>query len=136
MTTRKTAANPQRAPRATAATATPLPQPPAKRRGAQPGNRNAQTHGGYVAPEAPAITIEDAIAQLVECQQRITRALDEDALDPQTTLHAFGIMSSNTSRLGRLLRDQRALSGAAADGISGAIAQALDELSTELGIPL
>jgi hypothetical protein len=34
------------------------------------------------------------------------------------------------------MRDQRALSGAAADGISGAIAQALDELSTHMGVEL
>ncbi len=35
------------------------------------------------------------------------------------------------SRLGRLLRDRRALSGDAADGISDAIAKALDELGSE-----
>ena len=39
-------------------------------------------------------------------------------------------------RVARLLRDQRALSGAAADGIAGAIATALDELTSELGVKL
>jgi len=38
--------------------------------------------------------------------------------------------------IARLLRDNRALSGKAADGISGAIAQALDELGTQWGYPL
>jgi hypothetical protein len=38
--------------------------------------------------------------------------------------------------IARLLRDKRALSGKAADGISGAIAQALDEMGTEYGLPL
>ena len=32
--------------------------------------------------------------------------------------------------------DQRALSGAASDGIAGAIGQALDELATEWGVEL
>jgi hypothetical protein len=45
----------------------------------------------------------------------------------------FQIHGLNASRIGRLLRDQRALSGEATDGIAGAIAQALDELATELG---
>ena len=48
----------------------------------------------------------------------------------------LSIHGANASRLGRLLRDRRALSGDAADGMSGAIAQALDELSTELGMDL
>jgi hypothetical protein len=50
--------------------------------------------------------------------------------------HLLQIHGQNASRLGRLLRDRRALSGDAADGISGAIAQALDELSSELGTDL
>lgn len=41
-----------------------------------------------------------------------------------------------TKAVAALLRDERALSGEAADGIAGAIAQALDELSTELGLEL
>jgi hypothetical protein len=50
--------------------------------------------------------------------------------------HLLRIHGQNASRLGRLLRDRRALSGDAADGISGAVAQALDELSNELGVEL
>ena len=38
--------------------------------------------------------------------------------------------------IGRLLRDKRALSGEAADGLAGAISQAIDELSVEWGIDL
>ncbi len=48
----------------------------------------------------------------------------------------LALHGQNASRIGRLLRDKRALSGASADGILGAIGQALDELSTELGVPL
>jgi hypothetical protein len=50
--------------------------------------------------------------------------------------HLLALHSQNAARLGRLLRDQRALSGEAADGLSNAITQALDELATEWGIDL
>jgi hypothetical protein len=48
----------------------------------------------------------------------------------------FSLHGQNASRLGRLLRDQRALSGQAADGLLDAIGKALDEISTELGVTL
>jgi hypothetical protein len=41
-----------------------------------------------------------------------------------------------TSRLGRLLRDQQALSGKAADDILDALAKALEAVRTELGVDL
>jgi hypothetical protein len=49
-------------------------------------------------------------------------------------LAALSLAGART--VARLLRDKRALSGEAADGIAGAISQAIDELSTEWGIPL
>jgi len=45
-------------------------------------------------------------------------------------------LARGTGRVARLLRDKRALSGDAADGIAGAIAAALDELTSELGLEL
>ncbi len=48
-------------------------------------------------------------------------------------IRLFELYTQASSRLSRLLRDRRALSGEAADGIAGAIAQAMDELGTELG---
>ena len=42
------------------------------------------------------------------------------------------IYAQSCSRLGRLLRDRRALSGDAANGISAAVGTVLDELGTEL----
>jgi hypothetical protein len=106
--------------------------------GAPPGNTNALTHGFYAAPDAPPATIEEVIQDLAHKQQflseYITRNLEKISIEQLARL--IKIHGQNASRLGRLLRDQRALSGEAADGISGAIAQALDELSTELGVPL
>jgi hypothetical protein len=109
--------------------------------GAPPGNQNAVTHGLYAAPEEPPATIEGIIADLARKQAALSVYIDglltaEADLDLDDVARLLKIHGMNASRLGRLLRDQRALSGDAADGIAGAIAQALDELSTELGVEL
>lgn len=85
--------------------------------------------------------IECIIDDLAEKQERlsemINRCLDGEA---QSTLgdqaKLFALHGQNASRLGRLLRDRRALKGEASDGIAGAIAQAIDELGNELGSDL
>ena len=43
-------------------------------------------------------------------------------------------LTAGTGRVASLLRDQRALNGKAADGLAAAVAQAIDELSSELGV--
>jgi hypothetical protein len=84
-----------------------------------------------------AATIADVVADLTTKQARLSALIDAaDDDDTGNLAKLFSIYSQTASRIGRLLRDQRALSGEAADGISGAIAQALDELSSELGTPL
>jgi hypothetical protein len=84
-----------------------------------------------------AVTIADILADLIDKQARLTELIDAaDPDDVRTLVRLFSLHAQNASRMGRLLRDQRALSGQAADGIAGAIAQALDELSSELGLPL
>jgi hypothetical protein len=89
------------------------------------------------AAHPPAVTIADVLIDLAEKQARLGELINAVAPDDvQTLIKLFSLHAQNASRLGRLLRDQRALSGAAADGIAGAIAQALDELSTELGTEL
>ncbi len=106
-----------------------------KQIGAPAGNKNAEKHGFYAAPDKPLATIEDVIADLFAKQATISAYIDAnisdigvEALTGLLTLHA-----QTSSRLGKLLRDKHALSGDAADGISGALAQALAELGTELG---
>lgn len=106
--------------------------------GAPPNNANARTHGLYAAK--PGIrTIADVIDDLAQTQA-ILSALIEEHIEGEPDLDALVTLlrlhGQNASRLGRLLRDQRALSGEAADGIAGAIAQALDELGSELGVDL
>jgi len=84
-----------------------------------------------------AATLAETLDALIERETRLGELIDAaDPDDLPTLIKLFSLHAQIASRIGRLLRDQRALGGQAADGIAGAIAQALDELSNELGIPL
>ena len=109
--------------------------------GAPSGNHNARTHGFYVDEVAPLPEqddIPDSIAEVIHDlavkQARLSKIINgkPNSSDIHVLARLLQLHAQTASRLGRLLRDQRALSGEAADGISAAIAQALDELSTEL----
>jgi len=58
---------------------------------------------------------------------------EENQRDPRKTLE---LVAKGVNQLVSVLKARRALSGEAADGLAAAFAQALDELSTELGIEL
>ncbi len=94
----------------------------------------------YVELETHGPGIDEIIADLAAKQQRLSAYLDDlldsDQATPAEVARLLALHAQTASRLGRLLRDRRALSGEAADGIAGAIAQALDELSSELGVEL
>lgn len=112
-----------------------------RKRGAQPGNASATRHHYYASPLKKLETIEDVITDAQLRQAQLSAIIDhamkhpnEHDLDGLTKL--FALHGQNASRLGRLLRDRRALTGEAADGIAGAISAALDELATELGVEL
>ena len=60
----------------------------------------------------------------------------DSARDLADLAKLLAIHGQNASRLGRLLRDKRALSGESADGLLSALGTALDEIATELGITL
>lgn len=110
---------------------------PKRRRGAPRGNTNRRTHGQYAQP-AQMETIDDVIADALRRQTELSTYIDAHHADMNVTelLHLFGVHGQNASRLGRLLRDARALSGASADGLLDAIGKALDEIGTEIGTPL
>lgn len=110
-----------------------------RRQGAPIGNTNARTHGFYLPSSThPPYTIDEIIADLSSKQRLLSQHIDQltDDADLPALVTLFRLHAQTASRLSRLLRDQRALSGLASDGISGAIAQALDELSTELATSL
>ena len=81
----------------------------------------------------------EALEQEIRATRRILWLL-LDRLDenPEPGLQELAriapLMLKTTRTVAHLLRDQRALSGATAEGISGAIGQALDELAVEWGI--
>jgi len=109
--------------------------------GARRGSQKALPYGALARADLPEdCTIDAIIDNLYQQQMRIDALIRDAAADEAASIGELArllrIHGQNASRLGRLLRDRRALTGDAADGISGAIAQALDELSNELGTPL
>jgi hypothetical protein len=131
--------------------------------GAPEGNTNALKHGYYAACPAgpdhgggnqqPALSsskgganvpehcsIEAIIGMLYHKQVALDDYIDHilatGSHSIQELIHLLRIHGQNASRLGRLLRDRRALSDEPSDALSAAIAQALDELSSELGTDL
>lgn len=113
-------------------------------------------YGSAIHPEELAdlvayagdLTLEDEIACARVALRRVLAALSApgdtgaegpltgDALSAGEFARVAGLAFQGARTVSRLLRDQRALSGDAAEGISGAIAAALDELSTMWGVDL
>ena len=103
------------------------------------GSKNALKPGATCATQHDLRTIDGIVADLAERQARLTAYLEEVLAtggDIAEVAKVFALHGQNASRLGRLLRDRRALSGDSADGLLDAIGQALDEIGTELGIRL
>jgi len=116
--------------------------------GAPPGNQNRRSHGvyaRYLDPEdladlvatAADTTIDDEIA----CARVALRRLLAELQQPPDRRTAdfdrlIALTFAGVRTIARLLRDRAALSGEAADGLSGAFAQVLDHLGTQLGLEL
>ena len=114
--------------------------------GAPEGNQNARTHGFYspvLEPEeladlvafADDLDLDDEIALARVILRRLV-ALLTNGNRPDEMVRIASLALQATRTIARLLRDKRALSGEAADGIAGAIGQALDELGSEWGLDL
>ena len=91
------------------------------------------------SPARDLTTIEGIIGDLAERQAQLTAYLEElpaEGGDLGALAKIFALHGQNASRLGRLLRDKRALSGDSADSLLAAIGVALDEIGTELGVKL
>jgi CO/xanthine dehydrogenase FAD-binding subunit len=78
---------------------------------------------------AGGVSLDEEIAMLRVAMRRVLEA-------PIDAAKALQLLSRGAGQLATLMRAKRALSGEAADGLAGAFARALDELSTELGIEL
>ena len=75
-------------------------------------------------------------AETLRCVLDVLSRHDGDRLPPDQYARLAGLAFQGTRTVARLLRNRRALSGDATDGLLGAIGQALDELSTEWGVDL
>jgi len=81
--------------------------------------------------------LDEEIATTRIILRRLLLYLHENPdLDASALAKLAPLAFRGTQTVAQLLRDQRALSGAASDGIAGAIGQALDELATEWGVEL
>ncbi len=102
----------------------------------------APEHGALAVPDhlnRDLRTIDGIVADLADRQAQLTGYLEQVLAEGGNigeVAKVFALHGQNASRLGRLLRDQRALSGESADSLLAAIGKALDEISTELGVKL
>lgn len=104
-----------------------------------PNNDPGLTAAGQRLAEASHL----ALAAEIELQRQVNQRLLglwnalEGAGEPDAALQVkvAAALTSGTGRVARLLRDERALTGQAGDGLAAAVAHALNELTTELGAP-
>lgn len=83
----------------------------------------------------PSLSDEIAVSRVM-LRRLLTVLQDEEELSVRELTRVASMVFNGSRVVARLLRDERALSGEAADGISGAIGHALDELATEWGLEL
>jgi hypothetical protein len=111
-----------------------------------PGNQHTRIHGLYsrfineddlaaLAQVSSSDILDDEIAFTRVVIMRLA-ALVEEADGPRESIRLAEALFTGTGRVANLLRARRAISGDAAEGMAGAISQALDELSSEWGVEL
>ena len=88
----------------------------------------------FYAAEPEAVTIDDAIGGLVDKLNRMDGLIACGELPNRELIRLFSLYTQASSRLGRLLRARHTISGDAADGLSDAVAKALDEVGEILGV--
>lgn len=84
------------------------------------------------------LVIEDVITDLAAKQAWLSDYIEAhmDDLTPSLLVRVLQLHGQNASRLGKLLRDQRELSGQISDGLAAIIDKTLDEVSEILGTEL
>ncbi|PWH15544.1 MAG: hypothetical protein DDG58_10955 [Ardenticatenia bacterium] len=89
-------------------------------------------------PAEPDAAIREVVADALRRLHQLGAYLDahQEALSTAELARLFSVHGENAARIGRLLRDARALSGDAADGLLDAVGKALDEIATQWGVEL
>jgi len=117
----------------------PTPTAKKKKRGAQPGNLNALSHGFYARAFQPdevtdldtllATGLNDEITMLRVVTRRVL-ALAQESDDLDKTMNALGALGMASTRLAGLLKTQRLL-GNASNDTTAAIAAAIGAVMQE-----
>lgn len=113
--------------------------------GAPVGNHNRLEHGFYsryfsddelAVMLAPVDDLKDEIALCRVLTGRLMRSLDDADIATDDVVKLSSIALRGAAVMSRLMKDQKVLSGQAADDLSSAIGQVLDQLSSEWGVQL
>jgi hypothetical protein len=121
----------------------PKPPKPAPAQPAEQTQTTEQTARLLLAGATNAAALDAEIALQRQVNRRLLAMWDdlehaagaEDAA-PALQVKVAAALTAGIGRVARLLRDQRALTGQAADSLVAAIGRALDEIATEIGVAL
>jgi hypothetical protein len=80
--------------------------------------------------------IEDTLQKQNQISSLIDALLGQEEVVSDKVIKLLALHSQNAGRIGRLLRDQKAVQGENNDPLLELLDRTLDELSTELGIEL
>lgn len=114
---------------------------PHPRPGAPTDNTNALKHGAYSEHPAPhGVGLQPVITDLARRIEDLGQYIDDrDTDNPLATtdyLEALNLLSLMSTRLARVIKDQRALEGQGHSDLEEAIADALDTVGRTLGTVL
>ena len=110
--------------------------------GAQPGNKNAMKHGFYSRRfwemERDELghmghDLEDEISLMKVLMRRVFETADQEEGDLDMWFKTLSTLGLASTRLAKLINAQKALQGENTSDISGALKQALKEVTRELG---
>ena len=110
--------------------------------GAQPNNKNAFKHGFYSRRcqqleqkelNQSGHDLEDEIALMKVLMRRVFEAANQEEGDLDMWFKTLSTLGLASTRLAKLLDTQKVLQGDNASEISGALKQALKEVTRELG---
>lgn len=104
---------------------------PRRKRGAQPGNRNAIKHG-YYSRRLREMETDAGLEEVIAMLRDLLRRAAEQTIDPKpdlvNLLKALDTISAASDRLARLLRAQKELDGTHTE-TPDPLAVALDEIA-------
>jgi hypothetical protein len=113
---------------------------------ARPSQTQVQSHGFYnrtytleEVADLVNLAVDDSLAdELAATRVAVRRVMGQlhQELAPEEFARLTGLVFTGANTIARLVRAQQAMAGGASGQLARAIAQALDELAAEWGVPL